>query len=61
LRVTGSAPESRAVQASAWRRSTPPCRIELVGEFTEVESGRKTERPELAKALARCKKDKARS
>ena len=35
--------------------------LELVGEFTEVESGRKTERPELAKALARCKKDKARS
>ena len=32
---------------------------ELVGEFIEVESGRKSERPELAKALARCKKDKA--
>jgi DNA invertase Pin-like site-specific DNA recombinase len=32
---------------------------ELVGEFTEVESGRKTERPELANALARCKKHNA--
>ena len=32
---------------------------ELVGEFTEVESGQKSERPELAKALALCKKDKA--
>ena len=32
---------------------------ELVGEFTEVESGRKSERPELAKALALCKKQKA--
>ena len=31
----------------------------LVGEFTEVESGRKSERPELAKALALCKKQKA--
>jgi DNA invertase Pin-like site-specific DNA recombinase len=32
---------------------------ELVGEFTEVESGRKSARPELAKALATCKKQKA--
>jgi DNA invertase Pin-like site-specific DNA recombinase len=31
----------------------------LVGEFTEVESGRKNARPELAKALAACKKQKA--
>ena len=32
---------------------------ELVGAFTEVESGRKSARPELAKALALCKKRKA--
>jgi DNA invertase Pin-like site-specific DNA recombinase len=32
---------------------------ELIGEFTEVESGRKTERPELANALALCKKHNA--
>ena len=30
-----------------------------MGEFTEVESGGKSERPELAKALALCKKRKA--
>jgi DNA invertase Pin-like site-specific DNA recombinase len=32
---------------------------QLVGEFTEIESGHKNERPELAKALALCKKCKA--
>jgi DNA invertase Pin-like site-specific DNA recombinase len=32
---------------------------QLVGEFTEIESGHKNERPELAKALALCKKRKA--
>ena len=30
-----------------------------MGEFTEVKSGRKSARPELAKALALCKKRKA--
>ncbi len=33
---------------------------QLVGEFTETESGRKDARPELAKALALCRKRKAR-
>lgn len=32
----------------------------LVGEFTEVETGKHDDRPELAKALALCKKHKAR-
>lgn len=31
----------------------------LVGEFTEVESGKRGDRPELAKAMALCKKHKA--
>jgi len=31
----------------------------LLGEFVEVESGRRNDRPELAKALAACKKHKA--
>src|ERR1700758_2912094 len=32
----------------------------LVGEFTEVESGKRSDRPELEKALAACKKLKAK-
>ncbi len=33
---------------------------ELVAEFTEVESGKKNDRPQLAAALASCKKQKAK-
>jgi DNA invertase Pin-like site-specific DNA recombinase len=33
---------------------------ELVGEFVEVESGKKSDRPELARALDACRKHKAR-
>lgn len=32
---------------------------ELIGEYTEVESGKRKQRPELTKALAECKKHKA--
>ncbi len=33
---------------------------ELIAEFTEVKSGKKSDRPQLAAALAACKKQKAR-
>jgi DNA invertase Pin-like site-specific DNA recombinase len=33
---------------------------ELIGEFTEIESGKHSERPELVKALAKCRKQRAR-
>jgi DNA invertase Pin-like site-specific DNA recombinase len=35
-------------------------RWKLVAEFTEVESGKKSDRPQLAKALAACKRHKAK-
>src|SRR5262245_10509770 len=35
-------------------------RWKLVAEFTEVESGKRNDRPELERALAACKKHKAR-
>jgi Resolvase, N terminal domain len=34
-------------------------RAELLAEFTEVESGRRRTRPQLAKALALCRKERA--
>lgn len=35
-------------------------RGEMLAEFTEIESGKKNDRPELAEALAQCRKQKAR-
>src|SRR5947199_9156003 len=35
-------------------------RWELVAEFTEVESGKRSDRPELVKALSACKRHKAK-
>ena len=35
-------------------------RWKLVGEFTEVESGKRSDRPQLEKALAACRKHKAK-
>jgi DNA invertase Pin-like site-specific DNA recombinase len=32
----------------------------LIDEFTEIESGKRNDRPELEKALAACKRQKAR-
>jgi DNA invertase Pin-like site-specific DNA recombinase len=32
----------------------------LIGEFTEIESGKRDERPELEKALTICKRQKAK-
>src|SRR5215813_13468038 len=35
-------------------------RWELIGEYTEVESGKRSDRPELEKAIAACKKQRPR-
>ena len=42
----------------SWPSST--ANAELVGEFTEIESGKRADRPELAKALEACRRQKAK-
>jgi len=39
----------------AQRAAVEPWRGEIVAEFTEIESGKKSDRPELARALAACR------
>ena len=61
MHITALAPLSRSglgleAQEAAVQKHLNGGTWELLGEFTEVESGRKSERPELAKALALCKK-----
>ncbi len=57
--ITGLAPAARARAASAWMRSAPAVATylnggdwQIVDEFTEVESGKNSDRPALEKALA---------
>jgi len=65
LRTTGSAPHSRGGAAWGWKRSGRPSPAlnggawTLTAEFTEVESGKRADRPELAKALAACRLHRA--
>jgi DNA invertase Pin-like site-specific DNA recombinase len=46
-------------QQAAVRNYLDGGEFQLVGEFTEIESGHKIERPQLAKALGLCKRHKA--
>jgi hypothetical protein len=64
-----TASSHRAARAARAAELRTECRVaaaqavagcELVGEFTEVESGKHAARPELAKALAQCKRERAK-
>lgn len=46
-------------QQKAVRDEVTVCRGELVAEFTEIESGKRDDRPQLAAALAICRKRRA--
>ena len=52
------APAARAPVSGAWQLATG--NWQLVGEFTEVERGKHSDRPQLAAALAACKKHRAK-
>jgi DNA invertase Pin-like site-specific DNA recombinase len=67
FRTCGFRPTSKARRALASRRSAKPCstylngdRCTLTQEFIEVESGKRSDRPQLTAALAACKKQKAK-
>src|SRR5262249_19881988 len=49
-----------AAQRNAVKDYLDGGRWQLLGEFVEVESGRRNDRPQLAKALAACKKHRAK-
>ena len=59
-RITGSAQTSRDSPGSASTLYLNGGASKLVDEFTEVESGKRNARPELQKALAACRKHKAK-
>ena len=66
VRTTASRPTSRERAASAARPSRQPCGTVLTAEggswspeFTEVESGKRSDRPQLAEARAACRRRKA--
>jgi DNA invertase Pin-like site-specific DNA recombinase len=63
--TTASAPSARARAGWGWKRSArqswaTSTAVELVAEFTEVESGKRSDRPELVKAVEACRRQKAR-
>jgi DNA invertase Pin-like site-specific DNA recombinase len=66
-RITGSRPIGRAAADWAWRPQQKAVQDylnggdwSLVAELTEVETGKRSDRPELTKALALCRKHKAK-
>ncbi len=66
LRISESAPAGRDVPSSGWRLQHRAVadylddgERELVGEYTEVETGQRCDRPQLARALEACRRQRA--